>query len=158
MARPRRDESRAAESRQTEKRDMPQGGYESALYVPPEIVPHGMTYRWVRLSTINEPDHGNWSKRTRQGYKPVPRDRHLDIWPYIPMPGHSTDSNAIINGGLILCEIPTHVMKAAKKHQEAETAEQMNAIAWTTEGLNNAPKINESGRAQHGVVEFKSDA
>ncbi len=157
MPRPRRDDSRAAESRKADLREMPTAGYESALYIPQAIVPHGFTYRWIRLSTLNEPDHGNWSKRTRQGWKPVPRERHIDIYPYIPMPGHNTESNAIINGGLILCEIPTHILKAAKRHQEQETADQMNSIAWTTEGLNGAPTINESGRAQHGNAMFKSD-
>lgn len=157
MGRLRREESRAADSRKADMREMPSAGYESALYVPPEVVPHGMTYRWLRLSTLNEPDHGNWSKKTRQGWKPVPRDRHLDIWPYIPMPGHSTDSEVIVNGGLILCEIATHKVKEAKDRQEADTADQMEAIAWTTEGLQGAPTINESGRVQRGQMAFKDE-
>lgn len=157
MGRPRKDQTRAVEARKAEMREMPQAGYESNTYIPSGIIPQGMSYRWIRLSTLNEPDHGNWSTKTRRGWKPVPRERHLDIWPYIPMPGHNTDSAAIINGGLILCEIPTHYLKAQKDQQERDTADAMNSIAWTTEGLHGAPTVNESGKVQTGHAAFKSE-
>lgn len=158
MPRPRREESRASESRKADTRDMPQAGYQAMLYVPKEIVPHGMTYGWKRLTVHNEPDHSNWGAKVRQGWKPVPRERHLDIYPHIPMPGHTTEADVIIVGGLILCEIPTHILKRFKEAKEQDTREQMESIAWTTEGFQGAPKVNESGRTEHGHAAFKEDS
>ncbi len=33
----------------------------------------------------------------------------------------------------------------------------LNAIAWTTTGLENTPKVNESGKATHGHAMFKAE-
>lgn len=153
----RSEETRAATARKAEKREMPAVAFESDLYIPPDIIPDGMAYRWVRLSTHNEPDHTNWGKRTRNGWRPVPRTRHLEVFPFIPMPGHNTDSDMIINGGLILCEKEQRLVNRDKKAREEATRDQMNSIAWTTEGLAGAPKVNESGKVETGHIAFKED-
>lgn len=151
----RSSEKRSNEDRPSEERDMPMPLDRGVLWTPPP--PKGMTYRWVRLTVLNEPDHGNWGHKTQTGWRPVPRSRHPKEYPFIPMPGFNSDSENIINGGLILCEMPEEVLTNAKRRQEKLTAEQMNSIAWSTEGLAGAPTIDESSKAAQRHVRFKED-
>lgn len=148
-------QTRNAESRKSEVRKMPQTTWQTQTYIPPEIIPNGVKYRWVRKSVDNAPDHGNWAKAIREGYRPVPRDRHNDIWPFIAAPGIVEDQNIIEIGGLVLCEIAEQLVEDKREYLEQEAQEQMNAIAWSTEGLNGAPTVNESSKVTYGQTKFK---
>lgn len=99
-------ETRNATQRKAQYRQMPQAIQESPLYIPPHIIPDDMEYSWVRIAVHNQPDHNNWSTKAGKGWRPVPMDRHPDVFPPIPaMPGMESPGNIIMRGsGLVLCE------------------------------------------------------
>lgn len=152
---PRHQESRAAESRKADLRAMPRSAYESRLYIPPNIIPKGMTYSWVRVASLNQPDNNNWRDKIARGWKPVPRERHVDRFPHIPLPGIQDDATYINNGDLILCEKPTREVAADKRAQQQETWEQMNAVSFSLEGAHAAPTLNESSKVNFERVVAK---
>lgn len=157
MPRGRSAETRASTTRKVQKREMPQVAYESDLYVPPEIIPDGMAYRWIGKTADNAPIPGNWARKMRQGWRPVPRSRHEDLYPFIATPGINEDASIIEMGGLVLCEIEKGKLQQRREMLQNEAIEQMNSIAWTTEGLNGAPTVNQSGKVERGQMAFKQE-
>lgn len=149
-------DSRATETRESEDRfadehelmaDQP----ESPLYVDPKDIPHGKTYRWVRIEAQGAADNKNWAQMTRAGWSPVPRSRHEDRFPVTPMPGMGdTSDGTIIFGGLCLCERDTRLVMRDKKRQEQETLAANESIQGYVEGGNAAiPRFNQSGPVQY---------
>jgi len=99
-------QSRAAESRESGMRKRPETHFQSKLYVPKDKIPSGMTYAWVRESTLNEPDPDNMTDRMIKGWAPVPASRHPEMVPP-PLPGYEgLEVQVIRRGGLMLCECP----------------------------------------------------
>lgn len=60
------------------------------LEIPEGITPGGWEYRWVRKSAFGDIDVENLMYMGRQGYRPVPAERHPEL--------------SMEQGGLILCE------------------------------------------------------
>lgn len=79
---------------------------ESVLDFPVNLVPDGFTYQWIRESVYNQPDAANMTSRGRQGWTPVPEDRHKDQ-------GYLT-----VHEGLRLYEAPTVFVKAAREEED----------------------------------------
>ena len=133
-------ETRHASARKAETRPMPTNAEKSGLYVPRDIIPPGMTYRWVCISVLNEPNHDNWADRSQAGWKPVPRDRHPDRFPLIPMPGQPENtSNVIMRGnGLVLCERPTKDVLADQRELEKANQELIHSIKFTGQDVANS--------------------
>jgi len=52
---------------------------EGPLYIPPEIQPLGMVYRWIRYSVDGAIDYPNLKRMASMGFRPVPFDRHPEI-------------------------------------------------------------------------------
>jgi len=140
----RSSESRGATGRKAERRPMPKPHWQSKLYIPGHLIPAGMTYKWTRVATLNQPDGNNWQNNMIAGWKPVPRERHIDLFPYIPIPGVTQDEQYINNGDLILCERPTKDVMAEKREKERDTFEQVNSVQWALDGQIAAPVVNES--------------
>jgi len=159
MATQRRTQTRAAASRKADMRTMPKPHYQSRLHVPQHAVPTGMTYAWVRVATRNEPDPTNWQNKSIGGWKPVPRERHIELFPYVPVAGLEQNAEIINVGDLILCEKPTAEVQNDRKQQERETRETLESIEWTLDGPAAAPTFNESSRVQveRVVAEFQDD-
>lgn len=82
-----------------------QMGSENVLDFPAHLVPEGFTYQWVRQSIINQPDQANIVSRGRNGWRPVPQDRHPD--------------RIVEYEGLRLYEAPTVFVEAARKEERA---------------------------------------
>ncbi len=152
-------ESREAVSRKSNKRPMPKPHWQSKLYIPQHVIPAGMTYKWVRVATLNQADGNNWQNNMIAGWKPVPRDRHVDLFPFIPIPGLAQEETYINVGSLILCERPSHEVAEDKAARERDTMEQVQSINWTLDGPNAAPVVNESEpvRIERAVAEFQGD-
>lgn len=91
------------------------------LYVPPEIVPFGWTYYWIRVGYRNEPDYDNECASLEKGYTPVPLDRHPQLARRYNKGALAHMEGCIIKQGLMLCEIPTSIdNERRKKAAEAE--------------------------------------
>lgn len=162
--RPRSSETREAESRASDAREVPKTTHTSRFYIPPHIIPKNTTYAWVavKFDEAGTPNQSNWANKYRSGWRPVPRSRHPDIFPMIPNVGFgASDGEIIEEGGQILCEKPTRDVNASKKENERRALEQMNGISWTQDSGQNPfaqtmPRFDESSKVQFGHnAEFK---
>lgn len=144
-------ETRGYETRKAEKREEISDYESAATYVHPRHWPPGMTYYWIRYKARGEVDDSNWAKRMRQGFKLVPRSRHLDLFP--PMPELGAESKAseyIIMAGLVLAEMPTSRWEAFQDKQRKETVEQNNTInSWVEGGTDQTPHFGESSPIEY---------
>ena len=147
-------QSRAAESREAGQRKRPETHFQSKLYVPKDKIPSGMTYAWVRESTLNEPDPDNMTDRMIRGWQPVPANRHPEMVPP-PLPGYEgMEVSVIRRGGLILCECPTRDVEERNADRDLENIETLQDVAWTGQADPNLPRIDESSVGFERVTSF----
>ena len=158
MARtPRASQTRASDSRESGMRKVPETHYQSKLYVPKHKIPDGMTYSWVRESTLNEPDPDNMTDRMVRGWQPVPASRHPEMVPP-PLPGYEgMEVSVIRRGGLILCEKFTEEVQQSREDRDMENMEMLQDIAWTGQSDPNLPRFEDrdSGVSFERVTSFK---
>lgn len=148
-------QSRTAESREAGMRKRPETHFQSKLYVPKDKIPSGMTYAWVRESTLNEPDPDNMTDRMIRGWQPVPANRHPEMVPP-PLPGYEgMEVQVIRRGGLILCECPTRDVEERQADRDLENIETLQDVAWTGQQDPNLPRIDESSVGFERVTSFK---
>jgi hypothetical protein len=98
---------RTAEERAMFLRNIQNMDHQSVLYVPPEIIPEGMEYRWCNISVMGEPRPGRLIGLRRIGWEVVPPERHPDLVFADPTKGYTTTGSHIERSGLILVERPT---------------------------------------------------
>lgn len=147
--------TRSADSREAGMRKAPETHYQSKLYVPKNKIPDGMTYSWVRESTLNEPDPDNMTDRMIRGWQPVPASRHPEMVPP-PLPGYEgMEVTVIRRGGLILCEKPEEDVMQARRDRDLENIEMLQDIAWTGQEDPNLPRIDDSSVGFERVTTFK---
>ena len=158
MARtPRASQTRASDSRESGMRKVPETHYQSKLYVPKHKIPDGMTYSWVRESTLNEPDPDNMTDRMVRGWHPVPANRHPEMVPP-PLPGYEgVEVSVIRRGGLILCEKFSEEVQQARHDRDLENLEMLQDVAWTGQSDPNLPRFEDkdSGVGFERVTSFK---
>ena len=148
-------QTRSAESRESGMRKRPETHFQSKLFVPKDKIPGGMTYAWVRESTLNEPDPDNMTDRMIRGWQPVPANRHPEMVPP-PLPGYEgMEVTVIRRGGLILCECPTRDVEERNADRELENIETLQDVAWTGQADPNLPRIDESSVGFERVTSFK---
>lgn len=129
-------QTRLRSARKSDLRKVPQNAHQSALYVPKHVWPPGMTYGWVSIATLNEPNHTNWAQKVRNGWTPVPRERHPDLFPSMPIPGFEDKASQyiLVGNNTILCEKPTRLVEEAAAEKRRNNAEVIQQTAqWTGE-------------------------
>lgn len=147
--------TRSANNRESGMRRAPETHYQSKLYVPKDKIPTGMTYAWVRESTLNEPDPDNMTDRMIKGWQPVPANRHPEMVPP-PLPGYEgMEVTVIRRGGLILCERHTEDVQYSREQRDIENMEMLQDIAWTGQADPNMPRIDDSSVGFERVTSFK---
>ena len=148
-------QSRAATTRSSDMRPQSETHFQSKLHVPSNKIPDGMTYAWVRESTLNEPDPDNMTDRMVRGWAPVPAARHAEMVPP-PLPGHEgLEASVIRRGGLILCERFTEDVELSRQERDIENMEVLQDVAWTGQSDPNMPRIDESSVGFERVTSFK---
>lgn len=81
--------------------------FQDRFYIPPEQIPDGVEYYWVRDSVFGEPDEHRIIEMQRKGWTFVPASRHPDrADAAVPWRPKTDKSNFIFEGGLVLCERP----------------------------------------------------
>lgn len=109
---------RAAQTREADARPM--------AWRPPELLPNpnpeeGFTFRWVRMSTMGKDDPMNLSTKLREGYVPVKASDHPEL--------HIASSNGQIEfGGLVLCKIPSEIVRQRGAYYNGQTRQQMESV------------------------------
>lgn len=96
----------------------------SALPTPPPRP--GVTYRWVRVSTLGNSDARNVSMRMREGYVPVRREDFPEF--QIMSDVDSRFPENIEVGGLVLCQIDAEITKDRKRQMQQISDAQMQSV------------------------------
>ena len=83
-------------------------------WVRPSVLPtpdprEGLTFRWVRTSTLGNTDNTNVSSRFRQGYTPVKAKDFPELQVVSDFDSRFKDNIEV--GGLLLCSIPTEIVE-----------------------------------------------
>lgn len=148
-------QSRTATTRKSDMRMQSETHFQSKLHIPSNKIPDGITYAWVRESTLNEPDPDNMTDRMVRGWQPVPAARHAEMVPP-PLPGHEgMEATVIRRGGLILCERFTEDVEMSRQERDIENMEVLQDVAWTGQSDPNMPRIDDSSVGFERVTEFK---
>jgi hypothetical protein len=98
-----------------------------ASWAPPDLLPNphpqeGFTFRWVRVSTLGVADPTNVSRQFREGYEPVRAEDHPEL--FVATDPNSRFKGCVEVGGLLLCKVPTEVVRQRAQHYDNLTAQQ----------------------------------
>ena len=100
-------------------------------WMPPDLLPEpdkqaGYTYRWIRVSMLNQADPRNISSKMREGWEPVTLEEQPKFKLLANPDGQFKDNIEI--GGLLLCKIPTEFVQQRKEHYDNITNQQAEAV------------------------------
>ena len=100
-------------------------------WMPPDLLPEpdkqvGYTYRWIRVSMLNNADPRNISSKMREGWEPVTLEEQPKFKLLANPNGQFKDNIEI--GGLLLCKIPTEFVEQRKKHYDDITNQQAEDV------------------------------
>jgi hypothetical protein len=97
----------------------------ASLLPEPDKQP-GYSYRWVRVSTLNEKDPRNISAMMREGWEPV----RIEEQPKLRLmadPDSRFKDNVEV-GGLLLCKAPTELMNQRNEYYARLAQSQMDSV------------------------------
>ena len=86
----------------------------------------GYSYRWVRVSTLNESDPRNMSSKLREGWEPV-RIEEQPKFKMLVDPNSRFKDNIEV-AGLLLCKIPSEFIGQRRAHYDNKTKANMDAV------------------------------
>ena len=98
---------------------------------PPELLPEpdkeaGYSYRWIRVSMLNQPDPRNLSAKLREGWEPVRIEEQPKFKLLVDPDGRFKDNIEI--GGLLLCKTPTEFVEQQQAYYADMTRQQAEAV------------------------------
>jgi len=100
-------------------------------WTPPQLLPDpnpepGYAFRWIRVSTMNQPDPRNISGKLREGWEPVKASAHPEIRLFGENDSRFPD--AVIVGGLMLCKTPAEFVEQRNAYYGNQTESQMQSV------------------------------
>ena len=100
-------------------------------WMQPELLPEpdkqpGFSYRWVRVSTMNNADPRNLSAKLREGWEPVSVEEQPKF--RLLADPNSRFKDSIEVGGLLLCKTPTEFVQQRNDHFANVTQSQTDAV------------------------------
>ena len=100
-------------------------------WMNPELLPEpdkqaGYAYRWIRVSTLNNPDPRNLSAKLREGWEPVPAEEQPKFQLLIDPTSRFKDNIEI--GGLLLCKTPEEFVDQRNAYYAKQTLAQTDAV------------------------------
>ena len=100
-------------------------------WMQPELLPEpdkqpGYSYRWIRVSTLNNADPRNLSAKLREGWEPVNVEEQPKFQLLIDPTSRFKDNIEI--GGLLLCKTPTEFVDQRNTHFTKVTQSQTDAV------------------------------
>lgn len=112
----RTDDLRDYESRESDGYHELDMKHVSPTYIPPEIIPAGMKYLYLRHSVKGTPDDFNISRMYSKNWRPVPASRHPELKNIDLFNRNQSLSDYIVRGDVILCERPIKDCEAESAH------------------------------------------
>ena len=100
-------------------------------WMPPQLLPDpnpepGYAFRWIRISTMNNPDPRNISGKLREGWEPVKASAHPEIRLFGETDARFPD--AVIVGGLMLCKTPAEFVDQRNAYYGNQAESQMQSV------------------------------
>ena len=98
---------------------------------PPSLLPDvnkepGYGYRYVRVSTMGQPDVNNISSKLREGWEPVKASEHPEA--FTMADPNSRFKDAIETGGLVLCKTPMEFVEQRTAYYTNQTEAQVQSV------------------------------
>ena len=111
--------------------DTRETGERKRLWQQPSALPapepkDGLSYRWIRTSTLGEADNRNVSMRFREGYTPVKAEDHPELMVLSDV--DSRFKGNIEVGGLLLCSIPTAIVEDRNDQMNQKAQQQLDSV------------------------------
>jgi len=115
--------SRELETRATQQRPK--------QWAPAELLPEpdkqaGFSYRWIRVSALNQADPRNLSAKLREGWEPVKIEEQPKFQLLVDPNSRFKDNIEI--GGLLLCKTPTEFVQQRNSYYAQQTQAQTEAV------------------------------
>jgi hypothetical protein len=100
-------------------------------WTPPELLPEpdkqpGFTYRWIRISTLNNADPRNISAKFREGWEAVKLEEQPKFQLLIDPTSRFKDNIEV--GGLLLCKTPTELVEQRNAYYQKQSEQQVEAV------------------------------
>ena len=100
-------------------------------WAPPQLLPDpepepGYAFRWIRLSTLNNPDPTNISAKLREGWEPVKAATQPKLFAMSNPQSRFPDGVEI--GGLLLCKTPVELTEQRNAYYQGQADAQMNSV------------------------------
>ena len=100
-------------------------------WMPPELLPEpdkqaGYSYRWIRVSMLNQADARNLSSKIREGWEPVSVEEQPKF--KLLLDPNSRFKDNIEIGGLLLCKIPEEFVEQRSAYYAKQTQSQTEAV------------------------------
>ncbi len=116
-------------SRDLESRE--QAARPKLQWTPPQLLPDpepepGYAFRWIRLSTLNNPDPTNISSKLREGWEPVKASTQPKLFAMSNPQSRFPDGVEI--GGLLLCKTPVELTEQRNACYQNQADAQMNSV------------------------------
>lgn len=116
-------------SRDLESRE--QASRPKMQWTPPQLLPDpepeaGYAFRWIRLSTLNNPDPTNISSKLREGWEPVKASTQPKLFAMANPNSRFPDGVEI--GGLLLCKTPVELTEQRNAYYQKQADAQMNSV------------------------------
>jgi hypothetical protein len=97
----------------------------------PELLPEpdkqpGYSYRWIRVSTLDQSDARNLSAKLREGWEPVSVEEQPQF--SLLVDPNSRFKDKIEIGGLLLCKTPDEFVEQRNTHFQRQTDAQTLAV------------------------------
>jgi hypothetical protein len=86
----------------------------------------GYVYRWIRVSSLGQPDPRNISSSLREGWEPVPIEEQPQFKLMVDPNSRFKDNVEV--AGLLLCKIPTEFMEQRKAYYASMTNAQNESV------------------------------
>jgi hypothetical protein len=100
-------------------------------WMPPSLLPDpepeaGYAFRWIRLSTLNNPDPVNISTKLREGWEPVKAAEQPKLRLISNPNGRFPDGIEV--GGLLLCKTPVEFTQQRDEYYQEQANAQMSSV------------------------------
>jgi len=100
-------------------------------WAQPDLLPEpdkqaGFSYRWIRVSTLNQADPRNLSGKLREGWEPVGIEEQPQFQLLVDPNSRFKDNIEI--GGLLLCKTPDEFVIQRNTHYQKQAENQMEAV------------------------------
>jgi hypothetical protein len=107
---------------------------EATSWLPPSVLPDptpqdGVTFRYIRASTLGEPDPTNVSRRYREGWVPCKIEDHPELHIISDPDSRWAQAGNVEIGGLVLCKIAKEQGERIKAYYDNRTAQQERATS-----------------------------